>query len=313
MIESKYSTQIQGGSKLDARYLEDFPIALVALFNAVQTSSDDFEQIEPWYSLSHALALKFFRHLSTVQHLCMPRVDATTGDTIVDHSSVISVSRAAYETFLIFSHIFGPEDKQLRRLRFALWNRAGLMERAKYAEPRTTEQKAQLSEEQATIRQLSKEIDGSTLANSHYSPAELKRMNKGDWSGVNKISDLAKQAGLHEDHFQTIYKHSSGHAHTNYISALQVTQARDLGTQRSLATPALGTCLTLLSYFILIFCKMSAKATNSLEENEKAKKIIDRWNLQPEDWILAKGAHNEKPKPTWIDLVRGRENPTHRI
>ena len=104
MIESKYSTRIQRDSKLDARYLEDFPIALVALFNAVETSCDDFEQIEPWYSLSHALALKFFRHLSTVQHLCVPKIDATTGDTAVDHSSIISVSRAAYETFLIFSH-----------------------------------------------------------------------------------------------------------------------------------------------------------------------------------------------------------------
>ena len=313
MIESKYSTRIQRDSKLDARYLEDFPIALVALFNAVETSCDDFEQIEPWYSLSHALALKFFRHLSTVQHLCVPKIDATTGDTVVDHSSIISVSRAAYETFLIFSHIFGPEDKQLRRLRFALWNRAGLMERAKYTDPRTAEQEAQLNEEQTTIRELSKEIDGSTLAKTQYSPDELKRMNKGDWSGVNKIRDLAKQAGLNEEYFQNIYRHSSGHAHTNYISALQVTQARDLGTQLSLATPALGNCLTLLSYFILIFCKMSAKATNSLEKNEKAKIVIERWNIQPEDWILAKEALNKSQKPTWIDLVRERGNPTNGI
>lgn len=304
---------LPGNTRLDALYLKDFPKALTALFHAVQSSCADFETLEPWYCHSHALALKFFRHLSTVQYLCTPRIDATTGDILVDHSSVISISRTAYETFLIFAHIFGPEDKVLRRLRYALWHRAGLMERAKYAAPRNSDQVAQLIAEQEAIRELTIEIDQSPLFTSIYSLDQRKRMNKGDWSGVHKIKILAEQAGLHQDHFQAIYKHSSSHSHSSYISALQVTQARDLETQRSLATPALGTGLALIAYFLEIFCKMSLSAANSLNENEEARKIFNRWNIQKSDWTLANAARAEVAAPTWADIVRSRGNLTHGI
>lgn len=305
--------RLLGNPAIVARYVEDFPKALAALFQAVQASRQDMEALDAWYSHSHSLALKFFRHLSTVQHLCNPRIDAITKDLIVDHSSVISVSRAAYETFLIFSHIFGPEDAALRRLRFALWSRAGLMERTKFAKARSPEQVAQLKSEQEDILALSSEIDASPLIGSIYSDDERRRMRKGEWSGVNKIRDLAAQAGLHEEHFQSIYKHSSGHSHSSYISALQVTQARDLETQYNLAIIALGNGLALIAYFLEIFCKLSPKAAAAIQEDEEAKKVLHRWNIQEKEWTAAKATLNGAVAPTWADIVRGRGNRTRGI
>lgn len=308
MTSLPFSIRSGSDTNFTLRYLNDFPIALSALFQAVEASCEDVRKLDPWYMHSHSLALKFFRHLSTVQNLCAPRIDSTTHAVVVDHSSVNSIVRTAYETFLIFAHIFGPEDKAVQRLRYALWSRGGLMERAKYATPHNQAQISQLAQENSDIAELTLEIDRSPLIDILYSRKQRERMSNGDWGGVNKVKILAEQAGLEEEHFQAIYKHSSGHTHSSYISALQVTQARNLEDQLGLALPALGTGLVLITYFLEIFCKLSPNAVIILKSIPDAQKILSRWSIQKEDWIQAREACIKKREPTWSEIVRSRGN-----
>lgn len=284
------SARLAGNRQLEAQVIEDYPKALNALFQAAQVSSEDFRKLEPWYSHAHSLALKFFRHLTTVQQLCVPRIDATTGDAIVDHSSVISVGRAAYETFLVFAHLFGPEDPAIKRLRFALWSRAGLIERSKYAVARTPDQAKQLDDEQTDIQKLFIEIENSPLIGELYTPKERARLNNGEWTGIHKTRRLAKDAGIHEEYFGNLYSHSSGHSHSSFISALQVTLARDLGTQLTLARQVLSTGLILIAHFLKIFCKMSPKAADILKKDEEAQIVLNRWYVEKEEWALTREA-----------------------
>lgn len=266
-------------------YEDDFEKVLDLLFHVVQSSIRDFQGLEPWYSNAHALALKLFRHLSTVYRLCTPHQDRTTGDMIVDHSSVYSLTRTAFETFLTFAFIFGAPNRELTRFRYALWQRAGLLERRKYADARTPAQAEQLASEWVSIEELTAEIEASPLFNTEYTERQRTRLiEKNEWTGVHKANVLAEKAGMHPDYFRKIYKHTSGHTHSSYISALQVNQARNVKTQMELAKYCLGVGLLVMTHFLAMFVSMSPMAKVALESHQHTKHLFERWNIQREDW-----------------------------
>lgn len=267
-------------------YLIPYKKLLEIMFTIIQSSTKDFQCKAEWYSYAHALALKFYRHLSTIKDLCQPQIDKVTGDTYVDVASVQSLMRTALENYLVFAHIFGPKDQAMVRLRFAIWQRCGLMERQKYRSSSISNDE-QLVAEKKDIEDLKCEIEATPLFYTLYSPGskgQQTRLIKGEWMGVNKMSDIANEAGIHEIYFKNIYKHTSGYSHTGFISAMQVTQARDLETQSFLALTNLGTGLLIMTNFIKIFGQMSEKAQKTLEEEPEAKDLFEKWHIQKEDW-----------------------------
>lgn len=267
------------------KYETDYPLALDILFRVVQSSVHDFQRLEDWYSHAHALALKLFRHLSTIQHLCRPTFDTTTGDLIVDHSSINALNRTAFETFLTFAYIFGAPNRDLARLRYALWSRCGLMERSKYANPLNDAQTQQLASERSSINELRLEVEASPLFTVEYTPGHRRRLlEKGEWTGVHKAPWIAEKVGMHPNYFRKIYKHTSGHAHSSYISALQVTQARDVGTQMELAKYSLGTGLLIMTHFLVAFCALSSQAKSTLDSHKDSEHVFKRWYIQKDDW-----------------------------
>lgn len=264
-------------------YDDDLTKALRLVFQVVEASTGDFDKKADWYSIAHALALKLFRHVSTMQTLCSPSVDKTTGDVIVDHSSVNSLTRAAFETFLTFAHIYGIQNKEVARLRFALWQRCGLMDRQKFVTT-TPEYLEQIASESKQIEELKHEIEASPYFASEYTGRQRERLIGGEWTGVNKFSQLAKEAGIHPDYFRKIYKFTSGHSHANYISALQVTQARNVSIQKTLASHCLGTGLLILTHFVAMFIRLSPRAKQVFYESAERQDLFERWHIQVEDW-----------------------------
>lgn len=269
----------------DLNHSEDFPKALRVMFHVVQSSCDDFKKKDAWYVNAHALSLKFFRHLSSMHKLCIPHIDSTTGDLIVDHSTASSINRAAFETYLVFSHIFATTNKDLSRLRFALWSRGGMSERLAYAKASEDAHFKQLEQEQRDILALTKEINESPLYLTEYTVDQRKVIEKGHWSRIHKPSFLAKQAGVSEGNFQMQYKFASGHSHSSYISALQVSQARDPEIQQQLVSATLSTGLILITYFLEIFSRMSPEAEKIIGSCPDAQAIFSKWNIRDEQWI----------------------------
>lgn len=267
-------------------YISPYKRLLEITFAVVQSSTEDFQSKDGWYSYAHALALKFFRHLSTIQNLCQPQLDLTTGDIYVDVASVQSLVRTTLENFLVFAHIFGPKDQSLVRLRFVIWQRCGLMERQKYKSS-TSEHSEKLTSEQRDIDDLKREIEATPLFHSIYSSGpkgQQTRLLNGEWMAVNKMPILADEAGIHEIYFRNIYKHTSGYSHTGFISAMQVTQARNLETQSLLAIGNLGTGLLIMTHFLIIFSQISDRAKKTLAEEPDVKELFESWHIQKEDW-----------------------------
>lgn len=282
-------------------YNADYLKLLSIFFRVVQSSIEDFQELDECYVYAHALALKQYRHLSTIKTLCVPQYDEITGDTYVDHASIHSLTRSSLETFLTFAHLYSPENAELTRLRYAIWQRCGLMERQKLV-PSVQDFDEQLSQERRDIDALKIEIEASPLFQMGYGPKQRKRLiEDGEWMGVNKMSLLATEARIHKNYFRNVYKHASGHSHASFISAMQVNQARDLTTQTLMATSCLGIGLFVMTHFLAIFVRMSPKAKETLNAEQEAKHLFVHWHIQEDDWeklYIKKNASGEIINPS---------------
>jgi hypothetical protein len=112
----------------------EYEVLLGLVVRLVQTQFG--KAIEPgdeWLNDIQTLATKLFRHLSSLRRLSAP--DCVEGEgfppvRFIDHSSVLVLTRAAFENYLVFFHLFGePGDRARCKFRHDAWVLAGLMDR----------------------------------------------------------------------------------------------------------------------------------------------------------------------------------------
>lgn len=281
--------------KLRLRYSD----ALTVFFHTVQGSVEEFQTLDPWLSNSHSLALKMFRHLSSINTLCQMYTDIPPGHLpshYIDFSSAQIVTRAAIETFLTFAYIFTPEDSTLVKFRCEIWQLSGLADRAKLL-PSSTEAEKTLLADKEEMAELRISIAKSPHL-AAYSEKQAKRILAGGWSQLRDWSELAEEAGIHSRYFDQTYNHLSGFSHSSYISAMQIAQARDMPTQLHMAQACLQMCLFYTAHFVANFSKISPTAALFIHSNESAKQLLNTWHITREDWekIYAKldAEHRER-------------------
>ena len=83
-------------------------------------------------------------------------------------------------------------------------------------------------------------------------------------------------AGIHPRYFDQTYNHLSGFSHSSYISAMQISQARDMHTQLHMAQTCLQMALFYTAHFITNFSKNSATAALFISGDEAAKKLLNK-------------------------------------
>lgn len=273
----------------------DFPVALTVFFNTVQGSVDEFKAFEPWLSSSHSLALKMFRHLASVQTLCQTYTDEQPGYPVshyIDFSSAQIVTRAAIETFLTFAYVFGQEDLTLSKFRYEVWQLSGLADRQKLR-PGSLDSEQKLSSEKKDMEQLRASIASSPHLTDLYTEKQAKRILAGEWSKLRNWGELALAAGMHPRYFDDTYNHLCGFSHSSYISAIQISQARDMPTQKNMAQPCLGMCLFYMAHFLVNFAQVSSTAKQFLKTDAAAIRLLNMWHISSDDW--AKVYVNELP------------------
>lgn len=270
-------------------YLDKLKLAysdgLTVFFNAVQGSVEEFQALDPWRSNSHSLALKMFRHLSSVKTLCQIYTDIPPGHPpshYIDFSSAQIVTRAAIETFLIFAYVFCQEDLTLSKFRCDIWQLSGLADRAKLL-PSSIEAEKKLASERVQMEELRISIANSPHL-ATYSEKQAKRILAGGWSQLRNWGDLAIDAGIHPRYFDQTYNHLSGYSHSSYISAMQIAQARDMLTQLHMAKTCLHMSLFYTAHFVANFAKISSTAQQFLSSDDAAKKLLKTWHISSEDW-----------------------------
>jgi len=268
---------------MNINYNKDQKELLSIFFKVVQSSLPDFIGEDEWKGYAHGVALKFYRHITTIRKLFPPKFDSINGDRYVDFATLKVIERAAFENFLVFAHIYGAKDAKLGELRFLIWKCCGLMARQKLK--LAHEYKDQIEFEKKQIDELWARIKLSPLYDQFSKPRK-DRLEGGDWMGVNKMSDLAKEASV-QFYYEKMYKHTSGYGHTGFLSVMQVNQANDLPTQIRLAELSLGTSLVIMANFLTIFTSLSPIAKQVLDSDPNVPVLFAMWNFRDQEWYEA--------------------------
>lgn len=267
-------------------YTADYEAMLSIFFLIVQGSVDEFKSFEPWKSYAHSLAKKLFRHLVTVKSLSEIRCDEPPNSLpnyYVDHSSALVVTRASFETFLVFNFLFGRNDNDLSKFRCDAWRLGGLVDRQKL-KASTESNLRKIQEEKREIAEIEESLKSSPFIISEYRPKDSAQILKGKWTKIHKWPDLAIAAGIDKTYFDNVYNHMSGHSHSSYISAIQVAQAQSLDDQSDQAHVCLGIGLFIMAHFIATFALISPSARLYLDENHEGAKILRRWRITAAEW-----------------------------
>jgi hypothetical protein len=240
---------------------------------------------EGWRNDAQATAVKLFRHLHTVRELCdLKRFSLPGGAELpfVDHSSATVVTRAALETFLVFSHVYGAEDGTLAEFRHAQWKLAGLTDRQEMI-ALSADNRRKLKEEGETVEVLREAIARSP----HFaarSPNHQAALLEGKWRVGLSWTDLGVAAGFGRKFFANTYSFLCGHSHCSWASVLQVRDSLDsIPDQRSLTGSLAGVAAMADALFIESYCRAFPMGGAKLLTDDTARFLVDRWT------VLARG------------------------
>lgn len=263
----------------------DYSVLLGLFIRLVQSQSGrTIAPGEAWLNDAQTLAVKLFQHLFTVQRLATPVVldgDAIPPIRIVDHASAKVLSRAAFETYLVFFYLYGGPDRALAEFRHKTWCLGGLADRQKFHA--LTEHSREIkANEQRQIEQLRSEIQASAYIHA-YGDKQRKKLLEGDWRIGKSWADLGKSAGFHQKYFAQVYGYLCGYSHSSYLSALQVGQARSIDDQRMLIQGSLGVGVVLMAHFAFSYSRVFSGANAVLSTDPVAKGVAEKWQFGPEE------------------------------
>lgn len=239
-------------------------------------------QEDQWLNDAQVLAVKLFRHISSMQTLACGAIDPVSGSAaFIDNSSIKVICRAALETYLVFYYLYGTKDDSLSKFRHLAWVLGGLQDRQKF-HVSTQENRQLLLDERAQIEALQKEVSASPWF-QQYSTKQQNKLLAGDWRIGKHWHDLAADAGFHEKYFNNIYSYLCGYSHSSYLSALQVGQARTLEVQHQLTQAILGIGVVLMSHFAFSYTELFKGAKIELDADPLAVVIAKKWHSSHEE------------------------------
>ncbi|MEA2754914.1 MAG: hypothetical protein QOJ54_1203 [Aliidongia sp.] len=267
----------------------DYTILQRLIVNLVQSRVGQPSNVgQAWLNDAQNLARKMFEHLVSLRVLtnahCV-EIDQSHSFEFIDHSSVKVVTRAAFETYLVFFFIFGGSDPSLSEFRHKIWRYGGLADRQK-SQLDSSKACDILAAEKVVMDHLKLEIEASSHL-SAYANTAAKKILKGEWRGGKSWADLSTDAGFHESYFRNIYGYLCGYSHASYISVLQVGQAQSLDDQQTLASVCIDIGLVLMANFVRAYCKLFEDTKQILDADLKAKAAVDRWGFGPDAWAKA--------------------------
>ncbi len=273
--------------------VEDFSMLLDLLVDLIEVrAKTQITEDNEWLNGSQVLAIKLFRHLASMRVLASPttvQYKKLSSIFFIDHSSLNVVARAAFETYLVFFFVYAQEDKQLAEFRYKLWCLAGLSDRQKlYVSSK--EGRETISREAHEIIKLKSEIGDSSFF-ALYSEKQRRELLKGKWRIGNEWADLSRQAGFHERYFKDLYGYLCAYSHSSYLSALQVSAARDVQEQGMLTKMTMQIGCVLMAHFTFSFCRHVLASDEVLSTNTQGRMVAGKYYLRAENMAFIYGGH----------------------
>lgn len=221
---------------------------------------------------AEGMAQKLLNHVCSALHLwsgtTVPELDCS----LIDPASFNVVCRAALETCLAFHYVFVfPKSESEKEFRHLVWVRAGLVSRQGYA-----------CEEDENVRKREEEMDvihkieARLQSNAFFASLPDKRKRSLIAGSLNDRcrwrdpgwKDIALKAGFSSRVAAEMYSFLCGYAHSDYLSVLQIHQARTLDDQRLLCQGILTLLLYAMAFFIEAYTVLFPKARQAIRTED---------------------------------------------
>lgn len=247
-----------------------------------------------WINDRQVLAKMLVFNLATVQTLARGSTLSVGSQSVpyVDHGSMKVLTRAALENYLVFAHIFGPEDQVVSKFRHDVWKYCGLMDRQSLA-PTTDQSREAQRVEAVDLQKMRSELEAHELMLAMPRGARKSILEQGQWKAARPWRVLAREADLNEVYFNNIYGYLCGYSHASYAAALQVGQANTLEEQNHIALSMLGIGNVVMAKMLALYSKLFETATSALNRSEH-RGLIDLWGFTAKDFAAI---YESVPRP----------------
>ena len=228
---------------------------------------------------AEGLGLKFFGHVSSALYIYRGTNIHDINlplNSFNDFTSLNIIARAAFETFLVFHHIYiSPSTDGEKDFKYYSWLLSGLVPRQKFY---TTSQESKdlLKREGDYIDFIITKLND----NKYFKALEKKQQNKITKSGYWRLKswkEIALSAGLHEIHAKSLYSYLSDYAHSGSLSILQWREARSNDIRKRLMYATLGLILIVMANFIDCYCRVFPRALDNIKKSNVDISEVKIW------------------------------------
>lgn len=176
-----------------------------------------------WGQSAHNLSIKLVGHLSSVFYLSrgtnLPEI-ILRGKPIdfPDISSLHVILRTSFENYLTFySHFVKPESDDEIKFLSNTWGLGGLIQLRKFHSSDIEDIEETLKKNEERIEKVQLWIKKSPQYEK-LDKGEKKKAVKGDWRLGNSWVETAKNVGIGEKYFNSLYSMLSSHTHSGFGS-----------------------------------------------------------------------------------------------
>lgn len=277
------TTESKRGVNIESEYMQLLRLLSAVIESLVGWDIDDDQR--SFAIDAENLTRKFSYHgLSTLylaRRTVLPDMFPFGVVGFIDFTSINVLVRAMLETYLTFCYIYiepkdDPSLREFRRLSIML---SSLLQRQKYP-VRTPEGTQQLAKDRAIIEKARVELQAnSVFLNKLDTGKQEELLKKGTIAGKHPPFqpwlEIAKRTGLQPEYAQTVYSFLSIHAHSGYISALQVEQAKTDEERYKLMKGTLTVGVVTIAKMIFSYCELFPKAGEALKEMPEAARLAE--------------------------------------
>lgn len=283
----------QFSAQLDARSKQDYRKLLNVLAQAMRVSSPlvtvDVEDRER-LTMAQGLSNKFIEHAVTILHLSSGINLALPSFRFifVDLVSMNVLTRASFEAFLTFHHVFySPRTKVEADFRYLMYKATGILERHDFPTVIEKFEKIRLEDEKelAKIREkLETNVVFLSLNQRQRTRFfEGKELNLWRWDpNAKKVlswREIAIHAKLGEMIASHVYRLLAGQAHSSFLSVFQSLGTRKSESQAKDVIFVMGVMNPMIANMVREYCGLFPKAQEALRKDIEVSGIVDWWIL----------------------------------
>jgi len=289
--------------QLEIKYTFEYKHLLDLLANVLYVNKDlsvndsfKYKRLED----AHLLTYKFFCHALTVLYLSKgtkQELQSLKWD-VVDFASVDVLTRAAFEAFLVFHHVFyEPTQTEEKDYRYLAFKAEGILNKQYITKLIGTKK------ENNELMKEKREIEKYLLENEifrNFKDARRKDVFKGSgmwrWEHNRHLSwrDIGVAAGLSKFLADYVYHHLCATAHSSSIGVYQTVPTLDKREEKHIYSGTAAIMNIVIANLIKEYCGLFSKSQEILYKNTEVSDMVKQWIQRGQTLDKLMGIGNDK-------------------